>query len=159
MSSVDLTTIERDVLEALCAARVTRSSVMLAEELWSRPRSSLVDADPFGLLVVTLESLNERGLVTYVLRGVHGTVPLDVRVTPEGYQACGYSTTSHEVGRGGHLHHAVDDGARHPGDGTDFRNYQSHTVGGAIERMPLAEHVVRYPEHAYRHREQTGETR
>src|SRR5580765_6691499 len=98
---LDLTALERDVLMRLSMARVTRSVVILAADMWGE---SVQDADPVGLITIVLESLNFRGLVVYELADHHGAehawngLPQQIRLTQKGWAACGYTDIKVEVG-------------------------------------------------------------
>ncbi len=142
-----LTTLERDVLDELCQTRSTRNAVVLAIDLVNR-RRLLRFGDQYGLVAEVLEKLNELDLVRYY-EGDHG-VPIDIRVTTLGYHAAGYSLAMHEVNAQSiwNTKRLPDDASiRHPGDKTDFRTQNYRTFGGPIERLPLPEHLEKYPDH------------
>lgn len=152
----DLTSIERDVLDELCQSRTTRSSVLVAEAMWTRGRLRR-DGDPAGLVADTIETLGTYGLVEYrVGTREHdlGSVPTFIRVTRLGFDVAGYPQTV-QIGT-----RAADRAALGPFiDPTDFRPKPDRAEGGEIERMPLAEHMLVYADHAYLHLEQSKEMR
>lgn len=138
-----------DVLDELCRARITLSAVSLASDLWDRGRLRKL-GDPFGLVCWTLDDLNKAGCVVY--REGYNQVPVEIRVTPLGYKVAGFPIQAHRVGS--HYMRRVrpeQDGARaHPGDPTDFRNQLLTSIGGDVEKMPIAKHMTCYPDHDHR---------
>jgi hypothetical protein len=115
--------------------------VTLAIALVDRGRLSK-HGDPVGLLVTILEDLNAAGLVTYTLRHSGGDIPIGIRATPLGYKMAGYERVTPEVGSS----RARTGAPLHMGP-TDFRSQQYSTTGGPIERMSLADHLDKYPDH------------
>lgn len=145
-----------NLLDELCQARVTLSSVKLAADLWERGALRGI-GDPVGIIQWTLAHLNERGLVAYRLstRGI----PVEIRVTRAGYTACGYKIAAREVGRMQRRYDPTQDGGRaHPGDPTDFHELAGETFGGPILREPLEWHANNYPDHP-EHQRQLEECR
>lgn len=140
-TSDDLTGLERDVLEALAESRVTRSAVALAIGLYDR--GGISGLDPSGLICWVIEGLGKYGLVNYTVGD--RDIPVDIRLTNDGWHAIGYTVQFTEVGhrRGG------KDTVRRIDDATDFRNFYPFAIGGPIERMSLLEHVLVYPEHPH----------
>ena len=128
----------RDVLDELCQTRVTRSSVLLAEQLWARGRIKEA-GDPAGLVQLIVEQLCADGLVTYTV-GDH-EVPVQIKVTQKGFKRAGYAVQVPAVGSSAALHQPLR------AEPSDFRGLASMTTGGDIERMPLAEHLTVYPQH------------
>ncbi len=141
--TLDLTTFERRVLDELCQRRTTRSIVVLASDLYDKGAIER-NGDPVSLLTIVVDHLNELGLVTYHLGLSHAPVPTEIRVTKEGAKVAGYPQQT-IIG-----HHSLV--PLHLGP-TDFRSLQNATTGGPIERMPLAEHLDKYPSHRAIHPE------
>lgn len=150
-TAVDLPALDREVLDALCRTYVTRNAVVLAQELWYN-RGSVKGFDPYGLVKDCLEHLNQLGLIRYYAGD--RDVPVDIRVTERGYHAAGYDLFVHVAGPGDwrvKRFRRDDASVRHPGDRTDFRTFDDVATGGPIERMPLALHLIKYPNHASIH--------
>jgi DNA-directed RNA polymerase subunit RPC12/RpoP len=165
VTAEQLSAVEAEVLQRLAASRVTISAVKLAAEMAGDFDGHLLNHEiSFELIQFILNGLNEQGLVVYRIapqmfvtdagatewietaRSKHG-VPVHIRVTEEGYAAIGYTTRAVTVGvrrsyRG--------EAPVRRGDPTDFRNQGFMAVAfGVIERCGLAEHLTRYPDHAY----------
>lgn len=136
----DLVPFEFDILDELCQSRITVSAVLLADVIWGRRQIDAVD--PYGLVLWTLVRLNNDGLITY-REGLNG-VPVEIRVTREGYKAAGYPIVYTQVNP--FRFHRGDANPR-PLDPTEFRNHEPWAKGEAIERMPLRLHLRKYPTH------------
>lgn len=130
-----------DTLDELCQAKVTRSVVTLAADLVARGRLDEL-GDPVGFMAVLVEEFGANGLVTYRLRREWSTLPLEIRVTPLGYQIAGYSHIVPAVGSRAAKHAPI-----RPAEPMEWRSLANATYGGAIERTSLSEHLDRYPEH------------
>lgn len=147
------TTLAEDLLVELCRARVTLSAVSLAGEMYDRGRLQQV-GDPYGLVLWTLQDMNKAGDITYRLG--HNSVPVEIRVTRDGYKRAGFTVRHHEVGnirRGAPAAGPSnrEDGIRHsPGDGTEFYNHPDKARGSEVERMPIRQHIRAYPQHDHR---------
>lgn len=142
----DLGRIERDVLERLCASRVTRSHVRLALEMWDDGHLRR-HVDPTGLVRIALDALNERDYVVFNLGSPEhdtGDIATNIRVTPKGYRAAGYIEPMRAVVG---THAATRSHVPLHLGPTDYRSLDEHTTGGAIERMTLREHIDVYPDH------------
>jgi hypothetical protein len=141
-----LSAFEVNLLDELCRAKVTLSSVRLASDLYDR--GALRDVgDPVGWIELALDILNERGFIVMRKRTEYAP-SVDIRVTRPGYHAAGYTTEYLEVGRPRKRRLSSDDGGRaHPGDATDFMNLAQHTWGGPIQREPIDQHAIDHPDH------------
>lgn len=164
ISPESLSAVEAEVLQRLAASRMTVSAVKLAAEMFGDFDGKLLNHDvTFDFVEYILRGLNAAGLITYRLGvtlsvGETGTVemvegvskdsvPVYIRVTDSGFRAIGYTT---KVSVAGTRRSYRGEDAKHPGDGTDFRNQPFMAVGfGEIERCLLAEHLNRYPEHRF----------
>lgn len=137
---------ELDVMLQLAQSRTT-TVVLLAADLW-RTTPDWKAWDPYPLIGWTLDSLSERGLVTYRIhedhRRTHG-LPFDIRLTPKGWELMGYGNKTVEVGTPSRH----DRQPLHPGDMTDYLNLHHTAVGGPIETDTFAEHRVFFPNHAH----------
>lgn len=132
--SANITPLEADLLNRLASSRVTRSAVKVAAEWWEQDREQ---GHPVAvteeLVNWLLKDLNERGFVVYRL-GMYD-IPVDIRVTDEGYRAIGY-VTRHAILMGSRR--AYLETPSHPSDGTDFRNYKPFGSLGCstVQRWP-----------------------
>lgn len=144
--------LQMDVLDEICQARITTSAVTLTADLVNRRRISEY-GDPLGLVIWTLETLNEKGMVTYHY-GRGNEVPVDIRATDAGYQYAGYELAYRIVESGRRQRHATSD--LRTGDTTDYRNQPLTAIGYEIERMTLRHHIDKYPDHPH-HRRQLEE--
>lgn len=154
-----LTSLQKDILDELCESRVTRNAVLLTLDLVSR-RRILRYGDPYGLVKDCIVQLNASGLCVYTA-GDHD-VPINIRPTKDGYHAAGHLLKVREIGGLKQMfknRYSNDDASvLHPGDATDFRTQSYTTVGGPIERMSLAEHLAKYPDHRHYITEEDGMT-
>jgi len=150
----DLTAIDIAVMEALTTSRTTVSSVALAATVWN-PDSWDMGADPVGLVQMVVESLGERGLVTYHVheRGPQGMEPRPwtglahtIRLSQMGWTLMGYPHIHLEAGRRMSSGMVVLDPH---GDRTDHRKHGKTAEGGAIERDTFPEHRARFPHHVH----------
>lgn len=147
----DLSQPELDVLLHLAQSRTT-NVVLLAADMW-RTTADWQAEDPYPLLTYVLDSLSSRGLCTFRIKagvglghtgGTHTPdLPMDIRLTPKGWELMGYPTKTVEVGSQGR--HQRE--SNHPGDMTDYVNLAGHTYGGPIETDTFGEHRRDYPDH------------
>lgn len=144
----DLTQPELDVVLLLAQGRVTASAVTLAADLW-RTTDTWLAEDPYPLITYILDSLSSRGLVRFRLAAPKDAIhsmdfPMDIRLTPKGWELLGYSHKTAEVGsRGRHEREPM------PGDLTDYLNHKYHSEGGAIEVEDFPTHRDRFPHHEH----------
>jgi hypothetical protein len=144
----DLTQPELDVVLLLAQGRVTASAVTLAADLW-RTTDTWLAEDPYPLITYILDSLSSRGLVRFRLAAPKDAIhsmdfPMDIRLTPKGWELLGYSHKTAEVGsRGRHEREPI------PGDLTDYLNHKYHSEGGAIEVEDFPTHRDRFPHHEH----------
>jgi hypothetical protein len=142
MNLADAPTLVADLLDEVCQSRETRSAVTLAVALVDRGRLTKI-GDPVGLVCEVIAELSDAGLVTYRLRNDWAQIPLSIKATPQGYALAGYEHAVPAIGsraakrRGQALHLGP----------TEFQNHSETAIGGAIERMSLADHLDYYPEH------------
>lgn len=159
VTALDLTSLAQDLLIELVRSRVTRSSVHLALDVWSRrgpgPGAGL-GFDPVGIVDLALAELNGLGLVTYRETVPPYVVIVDIRVTPDGYRVAGFPLAHREVGRSRQV---ANDSSIRPGDRTDFRTHSTTAEGGPIERSSLPDHLAEYPEHRPLHADALAEWR
>jgi len=151
----------RRVLWQVCHGGPYLSSVLIAIDLCDLGVITGKESS-YLMIEMALTELNERGYVVFVqpptnrqmhtgdMREAHGRPPLTkIRPTEDGYAAAGFPPPVRIVGP----RHA--DGNQHPqrpGDQTDWRNHGFHAIAvGAIERMPLRDHIYAYWDHAECH--------
>jgi hypothetical protein len=148
---IKLTGSEQDVLIALTEGMSISSVVTLAADLYQRGRNAGFNGgDIVGYVTLVLEGLNEKGLVQYRVPTGHESgsstwagLPMNVRLTPEGWATTGYPRFHSEVGRNSRRREVAR------GDRTDFRNHATTAEGSDLERLPWYEHRAVYPDHAH----------
>lgn len=134
-----------DTLDELCRTRETLSAVTLTLDLVNRGRLEEW-GDPLSLVVSIIEELADAGLVKFRLRREWSQIPLNIKVTPDGYVAAGYTHRVPAVGSGAAKHVPI-----RPAEAMEWRILPSHTFGGPIERSTLSEHLAKYPDHVSIH--------
>src|SRR5262245_62311175 len=102
-----LTVPEQNVLEVLSEGIKTQTVVRLAADLYQRGKDRrFTFGDPVGFVTWLLEGLSEQGFVRYKMPAPGSApvpgyydLPYDIRLTPKGWEACGYKHKFSEVGR------------------------------------------------------------
>ena len=131
-----LAVLEAQVLGELCKAKVTASAVSMAADM---PDGGM----DYQLAEFVMEGLNAMGLITYRLGAFD--VFVEIRVTKWGFEAMGYEWHS-QIGS---AQSRMREGARHPGDRTDFRTHNHYAEVTESHRCSLDEHLGEFPDHRY----------
>lgn len=150
----DLTALDLRCMEALTTTRTTASVVTLAATMWQGWADADMRSDPVGLVQYVVETLAERGLVTYRLHE-HGSqggehrpyagLAHTIRLTKVGWDLMGYPNVSVQVGTRMSSGQMLDP----KGDRTNHRKHGKTAEGGDIERLPWPEHRAKYPTHTH----------
>lgn len=143
----ELADLEVRLLERICRDGPYDSIVRLAADEWRGTGDAVGEADT---LAWVLYGLCDQGLLVIRESTVQSTYALPityVRATPDAYSLLDYPPPKREVGRG-----RITDDAMRPGDMTEFRNHGEQALPAPIERMPIAEHMQKYPTHWFHRR-------
>jgi hypothetical protein len=146
----DLDALDLLVMEALTTARRTATTVTLAATVWTGPGTW--SDGPINLVQSIVESLGERGLLTYAVptrerahvRPYRGMFK-DIRLTPKGWTLMGYPVLHYQVG----THLATSMRLDKHGDRTNFRKHNTYAEGGPIEVDDFPTHRATYPHHIH----------